>query len=63
MSFREKPIIKKVPRAGHFKVQGGLPQFSQTLATSRDSISNGEEIYFVQLLDEPTVSVSASQKS
>ena len=51
MSFREKPVIKIMPRAGHFKEQGGLPEFSDTDPTLRDTNSTSGKTSFVQLLD------------
>ena len=64
MSFREKPVIKIVPRAGHFKEQSGLPEFSDTDPTLRDTNSTSGKTSFVQLLDAaPTVSPSPSQMS
>ena len=63
MSFREKPVIKIMPRAGHFKEQGGLPEFSDTDPTLRDTNSTSGKTSFVQLLDAaPTVSPSQLSK-
>ena len=63
MSFREKPVIKIIPRAGHFKEQSGLPEFSDTDPTLRDTNSTSGKTSFVQLLDAaPTNSPSQLSK-
>ena len=64
MSFRQKPVIKIIPRAGHFKEQGGLPEFSDTDPTLRDTNSTSGKTSFVQLLDAaPTVSQISPHRS